>query len=230
MVTDAPFPLDILQNPGPAALERLLSGWLGPAPIARSMAARARARAIPDGDTGEDLRAPAIALPPALSKGLATLGRWPDVFRRNHLRTAGDVDVAEGLGRFLVEQDNHAFWGFALKDARLPDPRVWIEDVLDGRRLADARTSRFLLKATLLELILGDCTTEAGPGLMAPADLVLGLVRLDALGPLTWPTTCWFYAGPDDLAMTMDDVDGAMAWAWRAVRRPIGPEPVAIGR
>lgn len=230
-MSSQPFPLDVLLDPGPNSLERLLTGWLGPAPIARALAARQAAPGPVENEP--DLGRRVLALPTALAAGLVTLGRWPGVFHRNRLRAPTQVDAVDGLGRFLVEADRHAFWGFALADAKQADPRVWIEDELDGRRLADAHVSRFLLKMTLLEIILGDCTAEAGPG-MSATDLVLGLTRLDTLGPLTWPTTCWFHAGPDDLAMTMEDTDGVVTWGWRAVRRPSASPPdaglVAAGR
>ncbi|HEY7131907.1 MAG TPA: hypothetical protein VH440_06630 [Candidatus Limnocylindrales bacterium] len=211
------FPLDLLLEPPADVLQRLLTGWLGLPRSARP-------------------RPPSMPLPDALARALTTLAGWPGFFRQNLLASVETVAPVDGLGRFLVEPQGNCAWGFSLADADLPDPRVWIDDVIDGRRVADPRTSRFLLKMTLLEIVLGGCDLEAspvspdpghgaepagGPGpvdALTADDLVADLTRLVALGPLTWPTTCWFYAGPNELAMTMDGISGRREWGWRAGR------------
>jgi hypothetical protein len=206
------FPLDLLLEPPPDVLQRLLTGWLG----------------LPRGARPGPASMP---LPDALALGLTTLAGWPGFFRQNRLASVETVAPVDGLGRFLVEPQGNCAWGFSLADADLPDPRVWIDDVIDGRRVADPRTSRFLLKMTLLEIVLAGCDLEAGPtadaagagqepvtDVLTADDLVADLTRLVALGPLTWPTTCWFYAGPNELAMTMDGISGRREWGWRATR------------
>lgn len=211
-MSEDPFPLDLLLEPPPDVLPRLLTRWLGlprdPRPGPASM-----------------------LLPAALASGLGALSGWPGAFRQNRLRAVDDIDAVDGIARFLVEPQGTCFWGFSLADADLPDPRVWIEHVIDGRRIADPLTSRFLLKMTMLELVLAGRELEVGPGRPAPGaatpdDLLAGLSRLVALGPLTWPTTCWFYAGPDELAMSMDGITGRRDWAWRAGRPRV---PAAAG-
>jgi hypothetical protein len=212
MPGEDPFPLDLLLEPPPDVLPRLLTRWLG----------------LP-GD--ERPATPSMELPDALATGLSTLARWPGAFRQTVPRSVDAVDAVAGLGRFLHDSQGRSFWGFALADADLADPRVWIEDALDGRRIADPRTSRFLLKMTLLELVLGGTDRVAGPvpsaaGTPTADELVADLTRLVGLGPLTWPTTCWFYAGRDELAMSMDGITGRRDWAWRAGRPRV---PAAVG-
>src|SRR5690242_6061040 len=124
-VSDAPFPLDVLLEPGADALEQVLIGWLGPSPrtsVATTDAPAANA-ATPVAAAGER-SIPVEQLPAAVANGLATLARWPGVFRRNQLRAPDAVDAVDGLGRFLVEGEGHGFWGYALGDAALADPRV----------------------------------------------------------------------------------------------------------
>ncbi len=221
MVQDR-FPIDLLLEPPADVLTPLLAGWLGLSRDPRS-------------------GPPSIRLPSTLAAGLATLAGWPGAFRQNRLRSIAEVDAVAGLGRFLEDRQGHVFWGFALADDDLADPRVWVESDLDGRRIADPRLSRFLLKMTLLELVLQGCDRRATPAEPGPFtlpsdppvprpptadDLVGDLTRLVALGPLTWPTTCWFYVGPGELAMSMDGITGRRDWAWRAGRPQV---PAAIG-
>ncbi len=214
------FPLDLLLEPPPDVLARLLTGWLGLSRDPRS-------------------GPPSIRLPAALASGLGILAGWPGTFRQTRLRSPAEVEAVAGLGRFLEDRQGRASWGFSQADTDLPDPRVWVESDLDGRRIADPRISRFLLKMTLLELVFQGCDRQAGPvepgPILLPSDtppsrpptpddLVADLTRLVALGPLTWPTTCWFYVGPGELAMSMDGISGTRDWAWRA-GRPRVPSP-----
>jgi hypothetical protein len=91
-VSEDPFPLDLLLEPPPDVLRRLLTRWLG----------------LP-----RDRRpGPAsMLLPAALASGLATLSGWPGAFRQNRLRSVDDVDAVDGLARFLAEPKGTCSWG-----------------------------------------------------------------------------------------------------------------------
>src|SRR4051812_12072750 len=203
-MSSASFPLDVLREPGDGTLERLLRGWLGPpAPTAVG------ARSLP------------LPVPAALEGGLATLAGWPHVFAQNGLRAPDEVTAERGLGRFLDENQAVCFWGFRLAEGEEWDPPVWADDWQSAQVKVDDHVSTFLLKMTILELILGCDTMQASEAVEWRAkELVVDLSRLDALGPLAWPEAAglWFYAGPGTLAMANVDPDGKSAFAWRAER------------
>ena len=195
-----PFPLD----PGPDTLEQLLVGWFGPMPGPPS-----RPRA-------------SMVLPAALESGLATLTRWLGLFVQNALLAAAEIDEVDGVGRFLDENQSVCYWGFRLLDAAEADPPVWAGDGHGNTRRVDVCISLFLTKVTIQEIVLSNAWMSTDMDSRSGTPLLVGLRRLDALGPPGWPPEPtiqgWLHAGHDELGLAFMTDGGDVAGAWRARR------------
>jgi hypothetical protein len=174
--------VDVLSEPDPTTLERLLQLWFG----------EPQAPGVVSGRSD---------LPQALAAGLSTLSRWPQTFRQNHLDRANEVTEVDGLAVFLTE--NQGLWmaGVELAEIAPPDAPVWLSPKESERRVVDTSCWSFLLKATLQELAITTPGLAIADGDADCAIALGGLAALDHLGPATVLWTVRFYVGPQDLAM-----------------------------